>query len=799
MRWPFRRRRETAAHTAAPEAAATPAAAATTPTPAPASGGRQWAALPVIPVTISRAAPLVAGPAPVLPPLRPATRGASAPEVAPATGSVTGIAQPVPVTAAEPVADVPLPQPLPPAPVVRRAVRSTPAEAPVLTDAVDEYLGEPREALEPYRAPSWLRYATNPGLPVFPGLPGPEPETAIAEPPSFLPPELRAKPEPAPEPPPSPVQANEPPPRMVEGVERAEAPVRRPMRPRRPNLGQSRRLGLGAPIPAPAKEDLVHPEAPPRVVDGVVEPATPQEPPPPPAAPVRVVAEPEPRPAPAPEPEPAPEPAPEQAPAPRPGPPSAQGTPPVVRPKPPAEGPAPEKRAVATSFRATADLLPPRTPRPKPRATVVDAVPPDLANSIRARQHADVSDVPVYRGPAVDAAAKARGAKAFASGGAVFLPDEAGPTDSPKARGVLAHELVHAVQQRTLGPVLPAVDSPLGQQLEAEAQAAERFYGGEAGAEEPQPLIHAPQPAVAAPEAAPDMTAPAQLLTSPAQAPAPQPPAPVQSPFDAAARAEVGRIAEESARHVVTEWTNPRLAPGQAGTSGTSGSSATTQARPSFDRTARREEMARQTLEIINQERFEQGKEPLTDLDAAHYERIDRQLDDMQNGTTSSPSTPHRPSYRANSKEAWLHGLTGMDPNSGLGLTGLFAEPGSEQSWFQGPKDERPLAQRLMTGLGLATEESARQFDTDSWFADEPEQRSGTPGRQGTAAQRQNADSAAAHGAAGAHADDDEEPIPASRLDLDELSDRLYDRLRSRLRTELLVDRERAGLLSDFR
>jgi hypothetical protein len=477
----------------------------------------------------------------------------------------------------------------------------------------------------------------------------------------------------------------------------------------------------------------------------------------------------------------------------------AQRKPAAVRPKPPTEGPAPEKRAVATSFRATADLLPPRKPRPKPRATVVDTVPPELANSIRARQHADVSNVPVYRGPKVGEAAKARGAKAFASGGAVFLPDEAGPTDSPQARGVLAHELVHAVQQRTLGPILPSPDSPLGQQMEAEAQAAERFYGGEAGAEEPPPLIHAPQPAAAAPEPAPDMTAPAQLLTAPAQAPQPQPAAPVHSPFDAATKAEVGRIAEESARHVVTEWTNPKLEPKQGSTSGSSGSSATSPSRPAFDRAARREEMARQTLEIINQERFEQGMEPLTDLDATHYERIDRQLDDMQNGTTSTPSTPQRPNYRPNSKEAWLHGLTGMDPGSGLGLTGLLAQPGSEKSWFQSTKDDRPLAQRLMTGLGLATDESAKQFDTDSWFADEQEQKSGSPAQQNTAAQHQNQQNQANQPAASGSATTDEEPIPASRLDLDELSDRLYDRLRSRLRLELLVDRERAGLLTDFR
>jgi hypothetical protein len=34
---------------------------------------------------------------------------------------------------------------------------------------------------------------------------------------------------------------------------------------------------------------------------------------------------------------------------------------------------------------------------------------------------------------------------------------------------------------------------------------------------------------------------------------------------------------------------------------------------------------------------------------------------------------------------------------------------------------------------------------------------------------------------------------------MDDLSNRLYDRIRTRLRQELLVDRERAGLLTDFR
>jgi hypothetical protein len=47
----------------------------------------------------------------------------------------------------------------------------------------------------------------------------------------------------------------------------------------------------------------------------------------------------------------------------------------------------------------------------------------------------------------------------------------------------------------------------------------------------------------------------------------------------------------------------------------------------------------------------------------------------------------------------------------------------------------------------------------------------------------------AAAGAAGAHSD----------RELDDLAHQLYDRLRSRLRMELLIDRERAGVITDLR
>jgi hypothetical protein len=41
--------------------------------------------------------------------------------------------------------------------------------------------------------------------------------------------------------------------------------------------------------------------------------------------------------------------------------------------------------------------------------------------------------------------------------------------------------------------------------------------------------------------------------------------------------------------------------------------------------------------------------------------------------------------------------------------------------------------------------------------------------------------------------------IDLDLIDMEDLARRVYLRLRSRLRTELLVDRERAGLLPDYR
>jgi hypothetical protein len=462
----------------------------------------------------------------------------------------------------------------------------------------------------------------------------------------------------------------------------------------------------------------------------------------------------------------------------------------------------------------------------------VDRVPAALANEVRTRQQADVSSVPVYRGPEVGATARSRGARAFAAGGAVFLPDEAGSVDSPKARGLLAHELVHAVQQRTLGTRLPAVDSPLGQRLEAEAQAAERFYSGEAGAAEPPPLIHAPLPAPAT-EPEPDLSASAQLATTlaPAQATPQVTPQNLNSPFDAVTTAEVGKIATESAKHVVAEWTNPALQQRNAGQTGQAGSgqgaghaaggqaaggaghtpapgagghaaggaagAGGTGTAPAFNAAARRDQLVAAAITAHN-DRLPPGSTPVTDLSSDEHAAIDRQVaaEAAQHGVAAGSGEPAAPQYEKNSAAAWGHAITGMNMNYGFGERGWSAPVGSEQSWFGSEtKPKGSLAERLSDQFGLTNADTATQFDTSTWY--QPTEDADKDKKESTG---DNTNQPAQHeDNLYGRANPDKSTVDVNKIDLDELATRIYDRLRSRLRLELLVDRERAGLLTDFR
>ena len=118
----------------------------------------------------------------------------------------------------------------------------------------------------------------------------------------------------------------------------------------------------------------------------------------------------------------------------------------------------------------------PRRPAPAPPPT--GAAPGELVDAVWRTHGVDVSDVPVHRGPEAAVEARALGARAFTRGGEVFLPADEGPLDQPVARGLLAHELTHAAQQRALGSALPGEGSDAGTALEAAAVATERWARG---------------------------------------------------------------------------------------------------------------------------------------------------------------------------------------------------------------------------------------------------------------------------------------------------------------------------------
>lgn len=79
---------------------------------------------------------------------------------------------------------------------------------------------------------------------------------------------------------------------------------------------------------------------------------------------------------------------------------------------------------------------------------------------------AALSDITVHRGPAVNEQARAMRARAFTREGEVYLPDT---HDHRDEQATLAHELIHVVQQRTLGDALPPEWTPAGRALEQEA------------------------------------------------------------------------------------------------------------------------------------------------------------------------------------------------------------------------------------------------------------------------------------------------------------------------------------------
>ena len=105
-----------------------------------------------------------------------------------------------------------------------------------------------------------------------------------------------------------------------------------------------------------------------------------------------------------------------------------------------------------------------------PTITPPERVPADLRAQLEPMLGADLSDVPVHRGPSSQRAAADMRAKAFTHDTEVHLPEKLGPTSHGEARESLAHELTHVVQQRRLGNVAPNEESAAGAQMETEAR-----------------------------------------------------------------------------------------------------------------------------------------------------------------------------------------------------------------------------------------------------------------------------------------------------------------------------------------
>ncbi len=642
MRWPFRRR-------AAGAVDAEPVGTGPVGTESAGVGSvsgesvgaerprhREWAALSPLPGTFGAKAPLVIGPAPVLPPLpgRREPMPASDPAL---RGSVQGIASVIkPVRFDRAAADVVH------RPVRRRAVVVTPIEPMPLTYVDDQHVEEPREPKVPHRAPAWLRYTPPAWMMQQNEEPGGLPDLGLPLPIMETPPP----------PPPPPV------------------PVVRPKPERRANLGQSRRLGLGAPISSAAQ--------------------------------------------------------------------------------PADEDPAPEEPAPAS-----VPLI------HKESTEVHEPVPAELATAMRQTHGVEVADVPVVRGPVVAAEARSHGARAFTRAGKVHLPDEAGPLNSPRARGLIAHELVHAVQQRTLGLSLPSPTSEHGQALEAEAVAAERFYAGEAP--EPPPLIHAPRPA---PSFAADTHT--QLAPTAVSTTAVTPP---QQVIDTRVREEVDRVATDTARRVVQqEWQNPSLTPQQRQALGL----------PSQGQ--------QQQQQSQSQQQQQDQPDPTAGyLEAAVLSRL-------------RPSAArHAPPSTTPQTTSSSHGPL---PQS----TAATVQPQSHQAVQQqqqqqqdqdAPADstagylEAAVLGRLSRNGHHLHRETVQQQQQSSPTT--TQQQSQTPQSQATAHTTEHAATTTTAATTTHH------QVDINDLDLEELSARLYSRLRSRLRLELLVDRERAGQLSDYR
>ena len=369
-------------------------------------------------------------------------------------------------------------------------------------------------------------------------------------------------------------------------------------------------------------------------------------------------------------------------------------------------------------------------PKPPVSADGEVAVPPRLQEQFRGITGADVSNVVVHRGAAAAADAARLGAASFAQGEVVALPASAGPLSDDRARGLLAHELTHVVQQRRLRGEVPVESSAAGQALEREAQSVERHIRDEHVA--PRPTV-APSPPPEAPklEGGPALSAEDhQAIVAAANRMVADGRATSDghgglvfdfADSDARPRAHAGR--DESAPAAIQP-----LAASAGGPAGTA-SAAPLQPPP--------------TATAARVQRAEAPAAPLPAPSSA-----DGDLDTPPAGpaihpTFSRPALPSRPAM----------------PAGGLGVDAWPSAQPTPQT--PSPAPSRPPAESSLVTESPVSIES--QPSTDS--QPPPETAASQP----------------------------------PQIDLDDLAKRLYDKVRRQIKTELLIERERVGLIADLR
>jgi hypothetical protein len=448
-----------------------------------------------------------------------------------------------------------------------------------------------------------------------------------------------------------------------------------------------------------------------------------------------------------------------------------------------------------------------------------------LAREIAAAAGVELDRVLVHRGPEIDRRAQDLGAAAYAVDDAVHVGSAAGPDDSAEARALVAHELTHVAQQRRLGSALPEEASVAGGELEAEALAVEQAvrYGaalpdlthprraersgagpdpggvvraaagprrspargeGGPGSDPGRPMAAFGQ-AVGVPENGGAVrgrvqrraTAPihphAPASASVSASPAATPPTSATSATPAATTAPAAATTAPAAAAVApaaqpTGWAGFETALGndarsmvleawsleEPGSSSSSAGGGTQQEQ--FN------QIAGAALIRLNDERGARGEAPLSQLPHDEEMRIMAQI---QGGTAAT---------------------------GGLGHGGN--QPAPIRNWDDfGSAVTNDLADQYGSFFGIegSTLTGAAATDTAAATGTTPAAPAAAAGP--TASTSATGTPATGTSAAAAHAEEPDEP------DLELLTTQLYDRIRSRLRRELLLDRERAGLLSDFR